>query len=68
MILLQIYINIHIRYICEFVIGYRLSVIDYELSLLFLAELQSFCLRLLLLINKNKKKTPTSFGLVAFRT
>lgn len=47
---------------------YRLSVIDYELSLLFLAELQSFCLRLLLLINKNKKKTPTSFALVDFRT
>lgn len=54
---------------------YRLSVIDYELSLLFLAELQSFCLRLLLLINKNKKKLqreggfpPPSFALVAFRT
>lgn len=54
---------------------YRLSVIDYELSLLFLAELQSFCLGLLLLINKNKKKlqreggfSPPSFALVAFRT
>lgn len=43
---------------------YRLSVIDYELSLLFLAELQSFCLGLLLLINKNKKKNSNEKGVV----